>query len=568
MEDQTLKFLLKRDQNAALPLLCPCSLFLGRNDGNGQATPVNAVSMKLQNRMCRSSGECSSVGGTDSRDVSNVAEPLMSLHWRDGYDHHQEGLRHTLWEKKDLFNTTNIQEYITARDRVFPFAKSGGNKKQFFNRAGYKLSEVMEAVGLWEHLTSLCKASSSSTTSGKVRDEEQSKGLSASDGLLNSSLDGKKVKECERENTCLSLPLPSGAHLSSLASTSEAEVTRKRSRSNTVGVSLVASAFKRLLAAEKSEKSIPLERSNTSCLESRKLKKSISHNIVTFVDLCGGPGSFAQYLCAEGSRRRFLMRGVGMTLGGVEGLDWYPELTPSLQGKASSFKTSSFSITYGPDGTGNIFELQNVNGLVSITGANKVALVVADGGFSVAEELQNYQETISSRITYSQWFAALKLQSSGGCFVLKLFDTFSPFTRAMLYLSTFLYRHVWIVKPKHSRLINSERYLVCVDFESQSFSCAVSSNAQGRNCPASLSSKWMSHLERCFLKGFQSDEYCVPTFLLSPEVVTRDTVFMKDLYEMNKVLGSHQIEGLQLVSEEILREKEKTITPEHIEESI
>lgn len=555
MEDQTLKFLLKRDQNAVLPPLCSCSFSIDKTDNNGQDTPAHEVPMKLSNRMCSSSGSSSYVGRTESNDFSSLAEPLMSLHWRDGFDHHQEDLRRTLWGKKDLFNTTNVQEYLTARDHVFPFAKSGGNRKQFFNRAGFKLSEVMEAVGLWEHLSSLCKSSTSSTTNSKVRDEKQSKGLLASVGVSNSLLDAKKVDECKIKSTCLSPFLPYGVQHSSLASPSESEATKKRPRSESIGASPVASAFKRLLAAVKNEKDIPLESSDTSCLEPRKLKKRTSHNIVTFADLCGGPGSFAQYLCAEGSRRHFRMRGFGMTLGGVEGLDWYPELALSLQGKAASSKTSSFSITYGPDGTGNIFELANVNGLVSIAGGNKVALVVADGGFSVSEELQNYQETISSRITYSQWFVALKLQSSGGCFILKLFDTFSPFTRAMLYLSTFLYRYVWIVKPKHSRLINSERYLVCVDFESQSFSCSASSNGQGGSCATSLSSHWMSHLERCFLKGFQSDEYCVPTFLLSPEVVTRDTVFMKNLYEMNTELGSHQIEGLQLVWEEIQREK-------------
>eukprot|EP00796_Vickermania_ingenoplastis_P006631 gene6631-4751_t len=240
-----------------------------------------------------------------------------------------------------------------------------------------------------------------------------------------------------------------------------------------------------------------------------------------FVDLCGGPGSFSQALFFEGARRGIAFYGYGLTLCGVNGLDWYEELRSS----------SEFTVTYGPFGTGDIFERGTVDGLVSITGASAIPLVVADGGFHVTQDKSNFQETISGRITYAQWYANLRVQSTGGTFVLKLFDTFSPLTRALLYLSAFVYDEVWIVKPQHSRCVNSERYLVCVGFQG-------------------LPEAWLAYLDRCFTRGFLSEQLCVPT-VIPDEWARGDKTFIEDLQAMNEAIARTQICALQRVLEAV-----------------
>lgn len=253
---------------------------------------------------------------------------------------------------------------------------------------------------------------------------------------------------------------------------------------------------------------------------------------LAFADICGGPGSFSQALFAESRRFSLPLEGYGLTLKSEEGLDWYDDLR----------RSEAFTVTYGLDGTGNIFVLANVDALVSIAGPGSVPLVVADGGFHVSKENSNYQETISSRITYAQWFCGLKLLAAGGCFVVKMFDTFSPLTRAVLFLSTFFYRQIWIVKPPHSRVVNSERYLVCMGF-------------------IAVPPHWMRHLEQCFEHGFESSERCVPQ-LIPPEWIHADAVFTHDLDNANTKIAERQISSLHLVLEEVRKMKEEKVDDE------
>lgn len=260
---------------------------------------------------------------------------------------------------------------------------------------------------------------------------------------------------------------------------------------------------------------------------SRKKKKFFS-----FADLCGGPGSFSQSIFCEAKQHHLkVKRGYGLTLKGVDGLDWYSELVLHPQ----------FTITYGIEGTGNIFLLPNIDSLVSVTGGeNRVQLVVADGGFHVTGSLENHKEAISSRITYAQWLATLKLLAPHGCSVLKLFDSFTPLTRSLLYLSTFIFREVLIIKPAHSRVVNSERYLVCVDYN---------------GLP---DSGWLSHLERCFA-AFDDD--------IVPEVIPAawmadDVGFSQSVGEMNTCIASRQIRALERVIAAAESEDEQVVARE------
>lgn len=249
-----------------------------------------------------------------------------------------------------------------------------------------------------------------------------------------------------------------------------------------------------------------------------KGKSKKVHRELVFADVCGGPGAFSQALFNDGRRQGFKrMHGYGMTLAAVTGLDWYNHL----------LKSPYFTCTYGLDGTGDIFKLSNIDCLASLTAAVPLLLVVADGGFNVDFTVANYQETISSRILYGQWLAALKLLRKGGCFVLKLFDTFSPLSRAVLYLSCFLYRRVHIAKPRHSRVVNSERYLVCVDYQGYP------------------DEDWRCYLDEYYEKGFE-DEAHVPE--LMPAVwCLQDATFMADMREMNTIVATNQKIALQMI---------------------
>lgn len=239
---------------------------------------------------------------------------------------------------------------------------------------------------------------------------------------------------------------------------------------------------------------------------------------LAFADICGGPGAFSQALFLMARRERIKMvHGFGITLGGVDGLDWYPQLV----------KSAHFTPSYGLDGRGDIFQLSNINCFASITAGAPLLLAVADGGFNVDFSVANYQETISARILYGQWLAALKVLCKGGCFILKLFDTFAPSSRLLLYLSTFFFGRVHISKPRHSRVVNSERYLVCLNFVGE------------------LPGRWMDYLDAYYQDGF-IDNDVIPEHPFAANCLA-DEVFMTDLREMNATLASNQMIGLHMI---------------------
>jgi len=76
--------------------------------------------------------------------------------------------------------------------------------------------------------------------------------------------------------------------------------------------------------------------------------------------------------------------------------------------------------------------------------------------------MENYQELFSGRIILSEFLYMLKTLKPGGTFVCKLFDTFSHLTVSLIYAAALLFEEVKVVKPRRSRIVNSERYATII----------------------------------------------------------------------------------------------------------
>ena len=236
-----------------------------------------------------------------------------------------------------------------------------------------------------------------------------------------------------------------------------------------------------------------------------------------FVDLCGAPGGFSEYLLyrhvhpvdeqhtqpdlsnAKNHNRIKEQRecvgaacyGFGMSLSGSntdgKGVSWrldhlerYHLHTNNAQesNKSNSNQTLNYHVCNGADNTGSIYNWDNVLQLQSeiistlpIQEDRKRSyqplanLVVADGGFD-AQRDSNCQESIAHKIIVSQTAAALFILRPGGTFVLKMFGFREESTRSMLqYLYGFFDRMTFI-KPILSRPASAERYLVCQGYNS------------------------------------------------------------------------------------------------------
>ena len=90
-------------------------------------------------------------------------------------------------------------------------------------------------------------------------------------------------------------------------------------------------------------------------------------------------------------------------------------------------------------------------------------LMTCDGGFDEKDEYNN-KEQLHSLLILSSILNALYLQKANGHFVLKMFDIFTETSIHLLYLLNDLYEEIYIYKPKTSRPSNSEKYIICKNF--------------------------------------------------------------------------------------------------------
>ncbi|KAJ3035469.1 FtsJ methyltransferase domain-containing protein 2 [Rhizophlyctis rosea] len=176
-----------------------------------------------------------------------------------------------------------------------------------------------------------------------------------------------------------------------------------------------------------------------------------------FADICAGPGGFTEYVLWRQNARNIDTRGWGMTLKGEQDfvLD---HINAASQGRAK------FVPCYGADGTGDIYKEENIKHFADTikreTDEEGVDLVMADGGFSTAGD-EWHQEEQSKQIMLCQVITMLLTLRSGGDFVLKTFDLFSPFMVDLIYILFRSFEKLTIIKPHSSRPANSERYIIC-----------------------------------------------------------------------------------------------------------
>lgn len=183
-----------------------------------------------------------------------------------------------------------------------------------------------------------------------------------------------------------------------------------------------------------------------------------------FVDLCGAPGGFGEYLLWRNNNTR----GYGMSLVGSneqgKGLEW------KLKSRGDG---ESYQIVDGVDGTGDVCNWDNVEFLkariqndlaLHDTAFAGVGLVVADGGTD-AQRNSEFQEQISLKLFVCQVAAGLHLLREGGSLVVKAFGFATETSCAVLMDLVYMFESVRLVKPVTSRPASAERYIVAEGFK-------------------------------------------------------------------------------------------------------
>lgn len=246
-----------------------------------------------------------------------------------------------------------------------------------------------------------------------------------------------------------------------------------------------------------------------------------------FLDLCGGPGAWSQYLL------QMNFQGFGFTLRSGAGSeddwqaeqkdDWYPEL----------LRHPNWHAIWGADGTGDLLKPENLQHASQILrAAGGVSICVADGGFSDKAIPPNLLELYFFRLFLAEVLTAANCLLPGGRFVCKLYSTFSASTSALLFLITRLFEDVRIVKPMSSRVAGPERYLYASGFRA---------NEEAEVIKRSL---WS-----CHVYGAGRSPLQLP--LLTPLVVDlhKDAAFLPQLQHMVVTLCMRQAGALRAIRE-------------------
>merc|ERR1740128_82100 len=180
-----------------------------------------------------------------------------------------------------------------------------------------------------------------------------------------------------------------------------------------------------------------------------------STDLLYFADVCAGPGGFSEYVLW---RKKWEAKGFGFTLKGSNDF----KLEDFHAAPSESFEPH-YGVN-GVDGDGDVYVPDNIVAfrryVLSQTEGQGVHFMMADGGFSV-EGQENIQEVLSKQLYLCQFLVAMAIVRTGGHFVCKLFDVFTPFSAGLIYLMYRSFHQVCIHKPNTSRPANSERYIIC-----------------------------------------------------------------------------------------------------------
>lgn len=183
-----------------------------------------------------------------------------------------------------------------------------------------------------------------------------------------------------------------------------------------------------------------------------------STEVLTFLDLCGAPGSFTEYIYwKRGTLKR--TQGTFITLS----VDAHAKVTKELH----KSQLIPHLVDYVHDYTkfnGDITSTKLKNDLIS--NHAKCDLIIYDGGIDFGGR-EDQQEELMHELIHCAVEISFPLIKNHGTIVFKVFDLFSPKSIWLCFICFMVCKNFQILKPQSSRNANSERYLCLQDVDDE-----------------------------------------------------------------------------------------------------
>ena len=173
--------------------------------------------------------------------------------------------------------------------------------------------------------------------------------------------------------------------------------------------------------------------------------------------LAEGPGGFLEAVMRKRNNKTDAYYGFTLK----------PEHKSIPDWKLNSFtknQLKQIQLIYGKDGTGNLYNLENADYIAQQLQPNSMHLITADGGFDFSANFNN-QEQQSFRLVCCEIYCAFKMLKQNGTFIIKVYDMFNSYTLHIITILRMCFANIYITKPLTSRPANSEKYLVCCNFD-------------------------------------------------------------------------------------------------------
>jgi 23S rRNA U2552 (ribose-2'-O)-methylase RlmE/FtsJ len=117
----------------------------------------------------------------------------------------------------------------------------------------------------------------------------------------------------------------------------------------------------------------------------------------------------------------------------------------------------------GVDGTGSLYNEQNLVSFANTIGRKTCDYVTGDGGFDCSDDY-NMQEEASLILIIAEIYLALCMLKQNGVFLLKVFNLGSTNSKKLIQILRDNFQEIIITKPYTSRPANSEKYILCINY--------------------------------------------------------------------------------------------------------
>jgi 23S rRNA U2552 (ribose-2'-O)-methylase RlmE/FtsJ len=167
---------------------------------------------------------------------------------------------------------------------------------------------------------------------------------------------------------------------------------------------------------------------------------------INIVCLCEAPGGFTKCLMDYRNNNEDIINAI------------------SIKSNDIKWKFDRVNICYGDERknhNGNMYNPEIIDYFIKHVGKENIDFVTGDGGIRMDNIGEKYKGVYHNRLFLCEIYVALNILKQGGSFVLKMYDLCNKPSLDLLHILNIFFEKVVIEKPKTSREMNNEIYIVC-----------------------------------------------------------------------------------------------------------